>query len=118
MILRPDFPKIFAALGAEKNRTSLDEIMAQRRFDRAKVERLAEDLVQVGLAKRPSKTRNVIPLALALEAVELQTSDFLKKDFFRSLEKAKSRFTKQADAESDSGDTIAEICISFTNNKN
>lgn len=153
VILRPDFPETFAALGAEKTGASLDEIIARTRFDRAKVERLIDDLVHVGLAERDSRNKNVKPLALALEGFDLQNSDFFKKDFFRSLEKAKIRFEKQADsdgslfmtqtfsvkgdqlpifkrklsdlvndfasnAESDRGDTIAEICISFTNNKN
>lgn len=99
VFLDPDFPEVYAALGEVAAGERLEVIAARANITAPRVEKILSKMEKAGFVKRGSEQK-YFPIAGALEADNLRSSDVFKNDFFRSLDKARRRFSTQADSNS------------------
>ena len=96
VLVRQDFPEIYAALGDLGAGETFAGILRKTRFSEEILKKALTALESVELLKFDSLTGRYVPQSIGLDAYGLQDSELFKMVFFHSLEKAKKRFAKQA----------------------
>lgn len=99
VFLTPEFPQIYASLGDVGIGESLEGILKKSRLPEKQVSQALNELESIGILRFDSKNQRYIPLSVSIEAYGLKSSDFFKNDFFRAMDKAKSRFKTQANTQ-------------------
>lgn len=99
IFLRPDFPEIYASLGDLGTGETLEGISRKTRLPIDSLKVALAELESIGLLHYDPSKQRYVPLSVGVEAYGLKDTSAFKSDFFRSLDKVKQRFTKQAPSE-------------------
>jgi predicted outer membrane protein len=97
VFLEESFPEIYAALGTVETGSTLSLLSSRTQLPPSKIIPILSRMSEVGLVVQ--KGESFLPIVEALNVEELKTSEVFRKDYHRSLEKAKKRFPAQVNSE-------------------
>ncbi len=97
ILLQPNFPEMFAALGTFDAGADFETILSRTKFEKTVAISLLGKLIEAEIVELKNGRYYATEDSLQLEM--LGSSEYLRADFFRSVDKAKRRFEKQAAAQ-------------------